>query len=283
MAAPPRSGRPSPAERRRRRTRTLALVVAIALVATLAVPLAALAAPRPSLGPAPLGPAPAALPDPQGLQDAREVLGTQELHAVWLWSTAFLRGDVAALTAPVDAADQWLAGAPAGTRTAWLDPEQGRVVEAASDDDAELATALTTLASDDRLVTDEGDWLVLAADGTVRPLLADRVGEGPAAPTALADFQATRSARWEAVLATAGDGATAGGPARADDDAAGGAADGLRSVVPWALLVALVLTGSAVAIRTRRDRAAQDQSAPDQAAPGQAAQAAVGSTSPRSS
>nr|WP_297424714.1 hypothetical protein [uncultured Actinotalea sp.] len=278
MAAPPRSGRPSPAERRRRRTRTLALVVAIALVATLAIPLAALATPGRPSGPLPVGAADVSVADAQSLADAREVLGRDDLHEVWLWSTAFLRGDAAALAAPLDGADQWLAGAATGTRTAWLDPDLDRVVLAASDDDAELAAALAALATDDRLVTDEGDWLVLAADGTVRSLVPDRVGEGPAAPTALADFQATRAARWEAVMAAAGDdaGDTGAGSGGTDDavDAAG--ADGLRAVVPWVLLVALVLTGSAVAVRARRGRTAGEEA-------GGAGQAAVGSASPRSS
>lgn len=264
MAAAPRSGRPSPAERRRRRTRTLALVVAIALVATLAIPLAALAAPA-----RPGATGVAAAP---GGDDAGAVLGTQDVHEVWLWSTAFLRGDAGALAEPLESADQWVAGAAGGTRTAWRDPEQDRVVLAASDDDAELADALGGLPAGDRLVTDEGDWLVLAADGTVRALLPDRLGEGPGTPTALADFQASRAARWQAVLAAddGGEEALAGGAG-----SPGGAAEPglLRSAVPWAVLVALTLTGTAVAVRTRREQGRRDAGA----------QAAVGSTSPRSS
>jgi hypothetical protein len=269
MAAPLRSGRPSPADRRRRRTRTLALVVAIALVATLAVPLVTLAAP-------PAATATLAVVPAEGGEDARTVLGTQDVHEVWLWSTAFLRGDAAALAAPLDGADQWVAGTASGTRTAWLDPEQDSVVLAASDDDVELAGALATLGAGDRLVTDEGDWLVLAADGTVRALLPDRPGQGPPSPTTLADFQTTRSARWAAVLAAADvageDMAGGGGGAGSPGDAAAGPG-ALRSAVPWAVLAAMALTGTAVAVRTRRER---DRRVPDP-------QAAVGSTSPRSS
>lgn len=275
MAAPPRTGRPSPAERRRRRTRTLALVVAIALVATLAVPLVALASPARSAHP---GTAAAPTSD---AEDARSVLGTADVHEVWLWSTAYLRGDEAGLAGPLDSAEQWVAGTADGTRTAWRDPEQDRVVEAGWDDDVELARALEGLAADDRLVTDEGDWLVVGADGTVRGLLPERVGDGPAEPTSLADFQTLRTARWEAALA--GDGLTdgmaggTGGPdATADDDGAAGQG-GLRSAVPVAVVVAMLLTGTALAVRARRER---DRTVRDG---GDGPQAAVGSASPRSS
>lgn len=242
-------------------------------MATLAIPLAALAAPR--------AVASSSTPAARGADDARAVLGTSDVHEVWLWSTAFLRGDEAGLVEPLDSAEQWVAGTPDGTRTAWRDPEQDRVVEAGWDDDVELARALEGLAADDRLVTDEGDWLVVGADGTVRRLLPERFSEAPAEPTSLADFQTDRTARWEA--AVAGDGladGTAGGAggtdATADDGAAG--QGGLRSAVPVAVVVAMLLTGTALAVRTRRER---DRA--ERVPRGDGPQAAVGSTSPRSS
>ncbi|WP_225753669.1 hypothetical protein [Actinotalea sp. Marseille-Q4924] len=260
MAAPPR--RLSPAERRRRRTRTLALVVAIALVATLAVPLAALAAPgqtasqsTPSQGPAsqaPAGSAPRTAPEAEEVRDA---LGTTDAHEVWMWTTAFLRGEASALDDPLESADQWVAATEGGTRTAWRDPDEGRVVLAGWDDDAELGQALRELAPEDRLVTDEGEWLVLRPDGTVSAVLPERVGDAPTGPVTLEEFQSERSARWEAVLADAQDGdgegmAGGGAGASADEDGRPGT---LRSVVPWAVGAALLLTGTALAVRARRE------------------------------
>ena len=242
MAAPSRPGRPSPAERRRRRTRTLALVVAIALVATLAVPLAALAVPAAL---------PAAVDGSQDRRDAEEVLGTDAVHEVWLWTTAFLRGDGDAVAAPVETAEQWVAAKDGGTRTAWRDPGLDRVVLAGSDDDVELARALGDLAPGERLVTDEGDWLVLGEDGTVRALLPERSGGLAGAPVTLADFQTDRSARWEAVLADAQDGQAVGGGS-GGPAADGDAADGVRAAVPWAVGAALLLTGTALVVRARR-------------------------------
>jgi hypothetical protein len=248
-AAPPRSGRPDPAERRRRRTRTLALVVAIALVATLAVPFAALAAPRADAG-GPVAAAPGSASTPDAVA---EVLGGAPAHEVWLWTTTFLRGGPAGLGEPLEPAEQWVAAADGGTRTAWRDPSVDRIVLAASDDDTELAAALGSLTAADRLVTDEGDWLVVAPDGTVRALLPDRSDDAAAEPVALADFQLERSARWQATLAEARDdealGGGVGGPVVAPE--AGG---GLRAAVPWAVGAALLLTGTALAVRARRER-----------------------------
>ncbi|MFP5380016.1 MAG: hypothetical protein ACLGHP_09770, partial [Vicinamibacteria bacterium] len=44
----------------------------------------------------------------RGADDAREVLGATVVHEVWLWSTAFLRGDEAGLAGPLDSAEQWV-------------------------------------------------------------------------------------------------------------------------------------------------------------------------------
>lgn len=251
MAAPSRPDPPSPFERRRRRTRTLALVLAIALVATLAVPFAALAAPGPTAeaGPVAALAAPAASRD---AADARDVLGTAQVHEVWLWTTAFLRGDAAAVDDPVESAEQWVAPGGDGTRTAWRDPEQDEVVLAASDDDVALAGALADLTAADRLVTDEGDWLVVGDDGTVRALLPDRPGQGPVERVALAAFQTERAARWEAVLAQAGQDGTLGGGAAGAPSATQEGPGALRSAVPWAVGGALLMTVTALAVRARR-------------------------------
>lgn len=214
-------------------------MVAIALVATLAVPLAALAAPRSGTAP----------------EEATEVLGGAPAHEVWLWTTAFLRGDAAGLAEPLEPAEQWVAAGDGGTRTAWRDPDADRIVLAATDDDTELAAALGSLTAADRLVTDEGDWLVVGPDGTVRALLPDRQPEGLDEPLALADFQLERSARWQVTLAEARDGEALGGGAAgqpvATTDGGGGA---LRAAVPWVVGAALVLTFTALALRGRRER-----------------------------
>ncbi|WP_298460375.1 hypothetical protein [uncultured Cellulomonas sp.] len=100
--------------------------------------------------------------------------------AVWVPNGLWLDGDPGA--EPFVRALEWVAttgpsAAPSGTVTVRQDAAgDGAVRVVVTDDDAELAAALATLADADTLVRDRAGWLVVTGS-SVRPLLAgDRAG-----------------------------------------------------------------------------------------------------------
>ncbi|WP_146903843.1 hypothetical protein [Cellulomonas aerilata] len=156
-------------------------------------------------------------------------------RAVWAWNPRFVAGDPGA--EPLLRTFTWVAPVggppePRGTVTARQGADgsgSGSVTIARTDDDAALAHALATLAPDDVLVHDDGDWLAVRGD-RVRPLLAAPRTDPPAGSTVAAHRASLRDRAGRSGVRPATDGAQTDDvraddvptdPAPTDDPAAG--------------------------------------------------------------